>query len=213
MDTAFARIGNLSYAKENNSFGLTTLRDRHVDVKGSRVRFEFAGKGGKVHSFEVDDPRIARIVRRCRDLPGYELFQYLDEKGERRPVGSGDVNDYLREITGADFTAKHFRTWAGTVLAAASLAAMDPPRSERQAKRSVNRAMETVGKGLGNTAAIARKSYVHPDVIELFVDGSLKPAWDRPLPERPSRSTARLRADEHRVLRLLKNGSASRKAA
>jgi DNA topoisomerase-1 len=213
MDTAFARVGNPEYARENESFGLTTLRNRHVAVKGSTVRFEFTGKGGKVHTFDVRDQRLARIVRRCRDLPGYELFQYLDEKGERRPVGSGDVNDYLREITGTDFTAKHFRTWAGTVLAAASLAAMDTPRSERQAKRGVNRAMEAVGKGLGNTAAIARKSYVHPDVIELFMDGSLKSVWDRTLPERPPRSTARLRADEQRVLRLLKQSAGARRKA
>ncbi|HEV3475019.1 MAG TPA: DNA topoisomerase IB [Actinomycetota bacterium] len=213
MDTAFARVGNAEYARDNDSFGLTTLRNRHVEVKGSTVRFEFTGKGGKVHVFDVRDQRLARIVRRCRDLPGYDLFQYVDEEGERRPIGSSDVNDYLREITGTDFTAKHFRTWAGTVLAASTLAAMEPPRSERQGKRNVNRAMEVVGKGLGNTANIARKSYVHPEIIEMYLDGSLKPAWDRPLPKRAPRSTSRLRADEQRVLRALRNGARSRKAA
>ena len=214
MDTASARVGNPEYARDNESYGLTTLRTRHVQVKGSTVRFEFTGKGGKTHVFDVRDQRLARIVRRCRDLPGYELFQYVDEQGERRQIGSGDVNDYLREITGADFTAKDFRTWAGTVLAATTLAAAEPPRSQRQAKRTVNRAMEAVGKALGNTAAIARKSYVHPDVIELYFDGTLRSVWRRPLPKRATRLTAALRADEQRVLRLLKNSAANgRKAA
>ena len=204
MDTAFARIGNLSYAKENNSFGLTTLRNKHVDVSGSRVSFEFIGKGGKAHSFDVDDPRVAKIVRRCRDLPGYELFQYVNGGGERRTIDSGDVNDYLREISGGEFTAKCFRTWAGTVVGAKTLASMDPPKSERAAKRNVNRAVEVVAESLGNTAAIARKSYIHPQVIEMFLDGTLASAWERPLPKRSPSHAARLRNDEQRLLRLLK---------
>lgn len=213
MDTVFARVGNLEYARENESFGLTTLRNRHVEIEGSQVRFEFAGKGGKVHAFDVDDPKLARIVRRCRDLPGYELFQYVDEDGQRRTISSGDVNDYVREVSGGEFTAKDFRTWAGTVVAAKALAAMGPASSQRAAKRNVVRAVEVVAHSLGNTAAIARKSYIHPDVIELYLDGSLGDHWDRPLPRRPSRIAAKLRADEARLLRLLRRRQRTRRRA
>jgi DNA topoisomerase-1 len=204
MDVAFARVGNLEYARDNRSFGLTTLRDRHVDVRGARVRFEFAGKGGKPHLFDIEDHRLARIVRRCRDLPGQELFQYVDGAGRRRPIGSGDVNDYLREAAEGEFTAKDFRTWAGTVVAAKTLAVMGPSTSAREATRNVNRAMEVVGESLGNTSAIARKSYVHPAVVGSYMDGSLADSWDRPLPQRAPRGAGRLRADEVRLLRLLK---------
>jgi DNA topoisomerase-1 len=213
MDTAYARVGNLAYAKENKSFGLTTLRNRHVDIKGSTVSFDFVGKGGKTHTFDVEDPRVAKIIRRCRDLPGYDLFQYVNGGGERRTVGSGDVNDYLREISGGEFTAKFFRTWAGTVVAAKTLAAMDPPKSERSAKRNVTRAVEAVAESLGNTAAIARKSYIHPQVIEAYTEGSLSVAWERPLPKRPPQYAAKLRSDEQRLLRVLRQQPAqSRKA-
>ena len=213
MDTAYARVGNLAYAKENKSFGLTTLRDRHVEISGSVVRFEFVGKGGKVHTFDVEDPRLARIVRRCRDLPGYDLFQYLDEAGERRTIGSADVNGYLQEVSGSDFTAKDFRTWAGTVLAASTLAGMGTPASDRAAKRNVVRAVEAVAHSLGNTPAIARASYIHPEVIDVYLEGGLPEEWGRPLPQRAARSTARLRADEARLLRLLRSRSRSRRAA
>jgi DNA topoisomerase-1 len=213
MDTAYARVGNLEYARDNRSFGLTTLRDRHVDVRADTVRFEFTGKGGKVHAFDVEDVRLARIVRRCRDLPGQVLFQYLAD-GERRPIDSGDVNEYLRETAGREFTAKDFRTWAGTVVAARTLALTGAASSKRQAVRRVSRAMEVVGGSLGNTAAIARKSYVHPLVIEAYLDGSLTPAWERPLPRRAPRGAGRLRADELRALRLLRDRrrSAARRA-
>jgi DNA topoisomerase-1 len=204
MDAASARVGNLEYARENNSFGLTTLRNRHVDVTGSRVRFDFAGKGGKAHAFDVDDSRLARIVRRCRDLPGQDLFQYVNGDGERRTVGSGDVNDYVREVSGGDFTAKDFRTWAGSLVAARTLAGMDPPSGERAAKRNVVRAVEAVAETLGNTAAIARKAYIHPAIIEGYIEGTLPEEWDRPLPKRPPRYAAKLRNDEQRLLRLLK---------
>jgi len=214
MDTAFARVGNLEYAKQNNSFGLTTLRNKHVEVKGSKIRFEFAGKGGKAHAFDVEDPRLAGIVRRCRDLPGYELFQYVEEDGTRRTIGSGDVNDYLREISGEDLTAKFFRTWAGTLVAAKTLAAMDAPKSERAGKRSVARAVEAVAASLGNTAAIARKSYIDPLVIESYLEGTLTQEWDRPLPKRAPRYTSKLRSDEQRLLRLLKlRAQGNRKAS
>jgi DNA topoisomerase-1 len=204
MDTAYARVGNLEYARENKSFGLTTLRERHVEVRGSKVRFEFIGKGGKPHAFDVEDRELAGIVRRCKDLPGYELFQYVNGDGERRAIGSGDVNDYIREVSGGEFTAKDFRTWAGTVVAAKALAETGPASSDRQAKRNVTRAVEAVAESLGNTPAIARKSYIHPEVIERYLEGSLSEAWDRPLPQRPPRGAGRLRADEQRLLRLLK---------
>lgn len=206
MDVAWARVGNVEYARDNASFGLTTLRERHVRVTGHRVRFEFAGKGGKPHAFGVTDERLARIVRRCKDLPGQELFQYLDEEGERRPIGSGDVNDYVREATGGEFSAKDFRTWAGTVVAASALAAAGPATSKRQATRRVSRAMTVVGERLGNTPAIARASYVHPMVIEAYLDGSLSQSWARPLPRRAPRTAARLLADEQRTLRVLRGG-------
>jgi DNA topoisomerase-1 len=204
MDTEFARIGNLSYAKENNSFGLTTLRDKHVEIEGSRVRIEFIGKGGKVHEFDIDDPRVATIVKKCRDLPGYQLFQYVEEDGSRRTIDSGDVNDYLRELSDGEFTAKCFRTWAGTLVAAKALAEMPPPKNERAGKRNVTKAVEAVARSLGNTAAIARKSYIDPLVIESYLDGRLSPEWGRALPKRPPRYATKLRSDEQRLLRLLK---------
>jgi DNA topoisomerase-1 len=214
MDTAFARVGNMSYAKENKSFGLTTLRDKHVEIKGSTVRFQFAGKSGKMHEFDVDDPRLARIVKRCRDLPGYDLFQYVEDDGTQRTIGSGDVNDYLRELSGGEFTAKYFRTWAGTLVAAKTLASTPPPKSERAGKRSVTRAVEAVAASLGNTAAIARKSYIDPLVIESYMQGTLGSEWERALPKRPPRYAAKLRSDEQRLLRLLKQrATASRKAS
>jgi DNA topoisomerase-1 len=213
MDTAYARVGNLEYARDNKSFGLTTLRNRHVEVRGPTMRFEFQGKGGKKHLFDLQDQRLASIVRRCRDLPGYQLFQYVDEDGQRRPVDSGDVNDYVREISGGDFTAKDFRTWAGTVMAARSLAAVGPAASQPRAQRNVVRAVEVVAKRLGNTPAIARRSYIHPAVIELYAEGGLTDSWDRPLPERAPRATNRLRADEARLLRLLKQRVGTRRRA
>ncbi len=204
MDTAYARIGNPAYAKENKSFGLTTLRDKHVEIKGSSVRFQFTGKGGKDHEFGVDDPRLAKIVKRCRDLPGYDLFQYVEADGMRRTIGSGDVNDYLREISDGEFTAKYFRTWVGTLVAAKTLAAMPLPKSERGGKRSVTRAVDAVAASLGNTAAIARKAYIDPLVIDSYLSGTLAQEWDRPLPKRAPRFATKLRSDEQRLLRLLK---------
>jgi DNA topoisomerase-1 len=203
LDIALIRVGNRAYARDNDSYGLTTLRNRHVVVRGRSLRFEFRGKGGKLHTLALEDERLARIVKRCRDLPGYELFQCLED-GERRPVDSGDVNEYLREIGGEDFTAKDFRTWAGTVLAAQELGAEEPPRSKRQATRAVNQAIESVGHQLGNTRAIARRSYVHPQVIKAFQDGTLHSIWQAELPK-PRRGLSRLRADELRLMLLLEN--------
>jgi DNA topoisomerase I len=173
LETTLMRVGNEEYARANKSFGLTTLRDRHVDVDGAAVRFEFRGKGGKEHAVGVRDPRVARIVRHLQDLPGQELFQYLDEDGTRRTVDSGDVNAYLREISGEDFTAKDFRTWAGTVLCALALAEIGLGDSERATRRNITRAIGRVAERLGNTPAISRKCYVHPGVLEAYQQGAI----------------------------------------
>jgi DNA topoisomerase-1 len=171
LERTGARIGNEEYARDNRSFGLTTLKDRHATVGTKRIRFRFRGKGGKTTEVEVTDVRLARIVGRCQDLPGQELFAYLDEEGEVRSVGSADVNDYLREISGHEFTAKDFRTWAGTVLAARALARMERGKTPAAAKRNVVRAIEQVAEWLGNTPAVSRKAYVHPGILEAYLNG------------------------------------------
>jgi DNA topoisomerase I len=173
METTFIRVGNEEYAQQNGSYGLTTLRDRHAKVRGSTVRLMFRGKTGKEVDAEVTDRRIARVVRQCQELPGQELFAYIDAAGERRTVSSHDVNAYLRETSGDDFTAKDFRTWAGTVLAATALRGLQGFESPAEAKRNVIEAIDRVAKRLGNTRAIARKAYVHPAVLESYMDGSL----------------------------------------
>ena len=169
LETTFIRVGNEEYARANRSFGLTTLKDRHVSFGGAEVRFHFCGKSGVFHEISIHDAAIARTVRRCRDLPGQELFQYLDEDGQPTTIDSADVNEYIRDIAGDEFTAKDFRTWAGTVLAATALGAMGGPPS----KRDVVRAIEQVARRLGNTPSVCRKCYVHPEVIGAFLDGSL----------------------------------------
>jgi DNA topoisomerase-1 len=173
LETTLIRVGNDEYARENGSYGLTTMRDKHVAINGSRVEFTFVGKSGKQHSIDVDDARLARVVKRCRDIPGYELFQYLDEGGEKKTVGSDDVNEYLRTISGEEFTAKDFRTWAGTRLAAMALQEFEEFDSETQAKKNVVSAIENVAERLGNTPSICRKCYVHPDVLNAYMDGEL----------------------------------------
>jgi DNA topoisomerase I len=173
LERTLIRVGNEEYARANKSFGLTTLRDHHVAVKGAELRFHFRGKSGVEHSVSVHDRRLARVIRRCQDLPGHELFQFIDDEGELRSVDSSDVNQYLREITNQDLTAKDFRTWNGTVLAAAAFvdAAANGPRGRSQ--RMVARCIEEVAKKLGNTKAVCRKCYVHPAVIEAYLDGTL----------------------------------------
>jgi DNA topoisomerase-1 len=173
LETTFIRVGNQEYTRLNHSFGLTTMRDRHVDIAGATLRFQFRGKGGKEHTVEVTDRRLARIVKRCQDIPGQELFQYLDAEGQRHSIDSADVNDYLRQITGQEFTSKDFRTWAGTVLAVLALQECGASESPRQAKGQVVQAVTHVAARLGNTPAICRKCYVHPAVIEAYVAGSL----------------------------------------
>lgn len=173
LEVSLIRVGNEEYAKENNSFGLTTMKNRHVDISGSTIRFHFRGKSGKMHEVDIRDPRLARIVRDCQALPGQELFQYVDENGERQNVKSGDVNNYLREITGEYFTAKDFRTWAGTVLAAIALKEFEKFDSQAQAKKNLVQAIERVAERLGNTPAVCRKCYIHPNVIDSYMDGTL----------------------------------------
>jgi DNA topoisomerase-1 len=174
LDLTSIRVGNEEYARANRSFGLTTLRNHHVDVSGARIQFQFRGKSGKPQSVEVTDRRLARIVKRCQDIPGYELFQYIDEGGARQSIGSADVNAYLREIGGEDFTAKDFRTWAGTVQTLAALRELGPASSATAAKRNVVSAVARAAEMLGNTAAICRRCYVHPAVIEAYTNGGLE---------------------------------------
>ena len=224
LETTFIRVGNEEYARSNKSFGLTTLKDRHVDFGRAEVRFHFRGKSGVVHDVSVRDRAVARIVRRCRDLPGQELFQYVDQDGRPATIDSADVNDYIREATGHDFTAKDFRTWAGTVLAARALQEVDavaellPRRGHRAGPRrptarDVRRAIERVAARLGNTPAVCRKCYVHPDVIAAYLDGtlaaSLKPTLERRSGLRPEEAAVlallqRRLAEERRGDRLAK---------
>jgi DNA topoisomerase I len=171
LELTLIRVGNDEYARLNNSFGLTTLRDRHAEINGTRIRFRFRGKAGQQHEVGLRDRRLATVVRRCQELPGQELFQYIDEDGAVRDVASDDVNDYLRAISGGDFTAKDFRTWAGTVLAYRALRALEPAGSATDAKRKIVAAMRETAGRLGNTPAVARNSYVHPAVVDAYMDG------------------------------------------
>jgi DNA topoisomerase-1 len=173
LETTLIRVGNEEYARTNRSFGLTTLRDRHADIAGAALRSHFRGKSGREHAVEINDRRLARIVKRCQEIPGQELFQYRDDEGQRRTVDSADVNEYLRQITGQDFTSKGFRTWNGTVLAIQALQACGTGESAAQAKKAVVEAIKTVAAQLGNTPTICRKCYVHPAVIEAYLEGSL----------------------------------------
>lgn len=173
LETTLIRVGNAEYARSNKHYGLTTMRDKHVRVEGSMVRFKFEGKSGKKHTIDVRDRQLARIVKHCRDIPGYDLFQYLDETGTRQTIGSGDVNEYLRAITGQKFTAKDFRTWAGTVRAVATLRACDPCTSESATNRTLARAVREVAEQLGNTPTVCRAYYIHPGALSCFQDGTL----------------------------------------
>jgi DNA topoisomerase I len=173
LETTLIRVGNEDYAKQNKSYGLTTLKNRHVAVEGSEVRFRFTGKSGKQWSLKLKDRRVAKIIKACQELPGQELLQYLDEDGKQQDVTSADVNAYLKEITGQDITAKDFRTWAGTVLAALALKELESFDTAAQAKRNLRAAIEHVAARLGNTPTICRKCYVHPEVLNSYLDGSL----------------------------------------
>jgi DNA topoisomerase-1 len=208
LEKTLIRIGNEEYARENGSIGLTTMRDRHAVVKGTHVHFEFKGKSGVAHAIDLDDVRLARIVKACRDLPGHELFQYVDEEGSRHTIDSADVNAYLREVSGEDFTAKDFRTWAGTVLAAKALSEAAGPRSNADARRRVVAAIESVAKKLGNTKAVCRKCYIHPVIVDAYLSGVT-------IEITPARSSAghALTACERAVVRLIQARERLRKTA
>jgi DNA topoisomerase-1 len=205
MEMTLIRVGNDEYAKNNKSFGLTTLQDRHAKFsRGGKVKLEFRGKSGVEHEFKIEDPRLARIARQCQDLPGQDLFQYLDENGVVRDIGSGDVNDYLRQITGKDFTAKDFRTWAGTVLAATALQEIEKFDTHAQAKKNVVRAVESVAAKLGNTKAVCRKCYIHPEVLNAYMEGSLVDHLAKRAANM-AKSISKLQPEEAAVLALLQS--------
>lgn len=188
LETTLIRIGNVEYAKTNNSFGLTTLKNRHVDVEGSTIHFRFHGKSGIEHMIDLKDKRLAKLIKRCQDLPGQELFQYMDERGRPVPLGSADVNHYLREISGQDFTAKDFRTWAGTVMAGEILCEQGPCKSVTRNRKIIAETLREVAKKLGNTPAVCRRAYVHPAVLTAYEDGKLLDLWKQSTVKRhPSR--------------------------
>ena len=205
LETTMIRVGNDDYAKRNGSFGLTTLRDRHAVVDGSELRFRFKGKSGKQWNLRIKDRRVARIVKACQDLPGQELFQWVDEAGEVRDVTSSDVNAYLKEISGREITAKDFRTWTGTVLAALALAEYQEIDSDAAAKKNVRAAIERVAARLGNTPAVCRKAYVHPEVLNAYLDRQLALEIKQEAEEELRDDLASLRPEEAAVLTLLRN--------
>ena len=203
LETTFIRVGNQEYARSNKSYGLTTLRNRHVAVSGATLRFQFRGKSGKQHRIALTDQRMARIIKRCQEMPGQELFQYVDDEGQLQSVGSAEVNQYLREITGQDFTAKDFRTWGGTVLALLALKELEEFDSETQAKRNIVEAIQSVAERLGNTPAICRKCYIHPMILDAYLDRSLPEGFTITKTKAANGSKA-LRAEEKAVMKLLK---------
>jgi DNA topoisomerase-1 len=203
LETTLIRVGNEDYVKENKSYGLTTLRNRHVDVDGKELRFEFKGKSGKLWKLKIENRRVAKVVKACQELPGQHLFQYIDEDKERQAVTSADVNDYLREISGLDITAKDFRTWAGTVLAAMALSEFEAVDSQVRAKKNIKAAIERVSSRLGNTPTICRKCYVHPEVFNSYLNGNLIADIKREVEEELKQDIADLRPEEAALLALL----------
>jgi DNA topoisomerase-1 len=203
LEKTLIRVGNAEYAQHNHSYGLTTLRNKHVKVKGSEVTFKFTGKSGKQWNLSLHDRRIAAIVKKSEEIPGQELFKYIDEQGQIVDVTSGDVNAYLREISGEHFTAKDYRTWSATVLAALALQEFEKVDSKAQAKKNVLRAIEKVSKHLGNTPAMARKSYIHPEVISSYLDGEFVKMVEQEIDEEFHKKFSSLNAPEIMVLALL----------
>ena len=201
METTFIRIGNEEYARENRSYGLTTMRNHHVAINGSAITFKFRGKSGIRHSIDLHDRRLAKIIQRCQDLPGCELFQYIDPEGEPQTIDSADVNEYIREISHQDFTAKDFRTWAGTVLALVALREFEIFESETQAKKNIVKAIKHVAMNLGNTPYVCRKCYVHPAVLECYLKGRMAANHSR---SPAQRSPSSLRPAEKALIKLLR---------
>jgi DNA topoisomerase-1 len=214
LETTLMRVGNEEYARTNKSYGLTTLRNRHAKVEGaSRIRFDFRGKHGTEHHIDLRSKRLAAIVRRCQELPGQELFQYLDEDGAPCAIDSADINDYLRSITGEEITAKDFRTWAGTNLAALALRELETFDTSTKAKRNVVQAVEAVAKLLGNTPTICRKCYIHPAIFDGYLDGSLLDVLQRRADAKLADPTAGLQAEEAAVMAFLSRQLAQSKPA
>jgi DNA topoisomerase-1 len=203
LETTLIRVGNEEYARENKSFGLTTMRNQHVEVDGAKIRFAFRGKSGVKFDLDIKDRRLAKIVERCQELPGQELFRYYDDEGEPRNVTSNDINDYLREITQEEFTAKDFRTWAGTVLAALALKEVQQFDSQAQAKRNIVSAIESVAKKLGNTRAVCRKCYIHPAVVNSYLDGTLVETLGQRVKKELAESLDSLEPEEAAVMAIL----------
>jgi DNA topoisomerase-1 len=203
LETTYIRVGNPEYAKENGSFGLTTLKNHHLRARGEAVELRFRGKSGVPHLIELNDRTVARVVRECHDLPGYRLFQYVDAEGNPRNVHSEEVNEYIRGIAGEEFTAKDFRTWAGTVLGARELLAQAPAQSETEAKRNIVAAVKRVAEQLRNRPATARKYYIHPAIIDAYSDGSLFEAVQQGVEQEKAYNGRGLRAEEYSVLLLI----------
>ena len=212
LETTLIRVGNDDYAKQNSSYGLTTLKNRHVEIDGNEVRFRFTGKSGKQWSLRVRDRRISKIIRACQELPGQELLQYVDETGASRDVTSSDVNAYLKEIAGEEITAKDFRTWAGTVLAAMALHELRSFDSEAEAKRNLRAAIEKVSARLGNTSTICRKCYVHPEVLNSYLDGNLVLELKSKAESELRSTLSALKPEEAAVLALLRDRLANEAA-
>ena len=204
LDTTMIRVGNTAYARDNGSFGLTTFRDRHVRVEGSNLRFRFKGKSGKEWQLKVTDRRIARIVKATQDLPGQHLFQYVDEEGERRQVTSNDVNAYIRTAAEGPFSSKHFRTWGGTVQALLLFSELEPPETKRGLAVATNKVIDAVSGQLGNTRTVCRKCYVHPAVLNSYMDGSLVKLLGRKISQKLASEAPSLSEEEQSVLRLLR---------
>jgi DNA topoisomerase-1 len=209
LEKTLIRVGNEEYARQNRSFGLTTMRDDHAKIQGARVRFSFRGKSGVEWAVDLEDARLAKIIKACRDLPGYELFQYVDADGERQTIDSSDVNAYLRQITGLDFTSKDFRTWSGTVLAARALADIARMHAGKPTKRHIAKAIETVASRLGNTKAVCRKCYIHPAVLDAYLAGVTIAS----IRQGKRRRGDRLDPDERAVVRLIELHSNDRESS
>jgi DNA topoisomerase-1 len=203
LETTAIRVGNDEYAKQNKSYGLTTLRNRHVSVHGSKIHFEFRGKSGVEHEIDLSDPRLAKIIHRCQELPDQALFEYIDNDNHRHAISSTDVNAYLRDISGSDFTAKDFRTWTGTLLAAMALQEFEAFDSQTQAKKNVLAAIERVANKLGNTRAVCRKCYIHPAILDSYLDGTMARSLEARTEKKLTRSLTKFKPEEAAVLALL----------
>ena len=212
LERTFIRIGNEEYARENKSFGLTTMKDRHVEVKGSKMRFRFRGKSGKDHDVDVTDRRVARIVSKLQDLPGQDLFKYVDDNDEVHDISSQDVNEYVREVSGEEFSAKDFRTFAGTVLTAIALNAQEKFENNKQAKANIKTAIAAVSKILGNTPAICRKCYVHPAIFESYLSRQSIDGLKQMTEEALEKDDVDLRSSEAAVLKFLESRLAKKAA-